>query len=67
MTMTPSNDVLSEYIPKPDLAKQLGRSGRTLDRWDRLNIGPPRTIIGRRTLYRRKAVEEWLLANEKAA
>ncbi len=58
--------VLAEYLSRDELAKQLSRCPRTLDRWDSLKIGPPRTIIGRRVLYRRAAVQEWLLSHEEA-
>ena len=57
--------VLAEYISRDELAEQLDRCPRTLDRWDSLKIGPPRTIIGRRVLYRRQAVAEWLRAQEE--
>lgn len=57
--------VLDEYMPKDELAQELDRCGRTLDRWASLGIGPPRTIIGRRVLYRRAAVAGWLLAQEE--
>ncbi len=67
MKTTDNGDsVLGEYMPKDELAKDLDRCSRTLDRWASLGIGPPRTIIGRRVLYRRAAVQEWLLSQEEA-
>ena len=57
--------VLAEYMTRNELAKQLDRCARTLDRWHSLRIGPPRTILGRRVLYRRQAVAAWLLAQEE--
>ena len=57
--------VLSEYLSRAELAEQLDRCPRTLDRWESLKIGPPRTIIGRRVLYRRQAVTQWLRAQEE--
>ena len=53
-----------EYVTPECLAKDLGRSVRTLDRWDLLRIGPPRTRVGRMILYRREAVLEWLRSRE---
>ncbi len=47
------DSVLAEYMSRDELADQLDRCARTLDRWHSLRIGPPRTIIGRRILYRR--------------
>ena len=58
--------VLAEYMSRDELAEQLNRCPRTLDRWESLKIGPPRTILGRRVLYRRAAVAAWLLAQEEA-
>ncbi len=67
MTIPRNGDsVLAEYMSRDELAEQLDRCPRTLDRWDSLKIGPPRTIIGRRVLYRRAAVQEWLLSQEEA-
>ncbi len=64
---TPNNgeNVLADYMGRNELAEQLGRCPRTLDRWDSLKIGPPRTVLGRRILYRRQAVAEWLRAQEE--
>ena len=41
-------------------------SERTADRWHTLRIGPPRVKCGRRVLYSKKAVLEWLTANVQA-
>ncbi len=57
--------VLAEYMTRNELAAQLDRCARTLDRWHSLRIGPPRTILGRRVLYRRQAVAAGLLAQEE--
>ncbi len=65
-TIPNCESVLSEYLSRDELALQLERCPRTLDRWDSLKIGPPRTILGRRVLYRRAAVAAWLLAQEEA-
>ncbi len=63
----PQNDesVLAEYMSRDELAEDLNRCTRTLDRWHSLRIGPPRTIIGKRVLYRRQAVAEWLRSQEE--
>ena len=58
--------MLAEYISRDELAEELNRCARTLDRWHSLRIGPPRTILGRRVLYRHAAVAAWLLAQEEA-
>jgi len=56
--------ILSEFLTKEDLAAELRRNPRTLDRWDVLGMGPPRTHVGRKVLYRRASVQKWLVAQE---
>ena len=56
--------ILAEFMTIEDLAAELGRNKRTLDRWDALGIGPPRTRMGRTVLYRRTSVQKWLVAQE---
>lgn len=54
------NQPLSDYMDKFELAAALGRSTRTLDRWAALRVGPPRTRAGKRILYNRRRVADWL-------
>ena len=54
------NSILGEYMTKAELASQLQRSIRSVDRWSLTGDGPPFVRIGRKTLYRRAAVVEWL-------
>ena len=63
--MSSSEPILSEFLPKEELAAELRRNPRTLDRWDALGVGPPRTRVGRQVLYRRASVERWLAAQEE--
>jgi predicted DNA-binding transcriptional regulator AlpA len=71
---------MSEQIPEPtssllqhdylewiELARELGKSTRTRDRWHSLRIGPPCVVIGRTFLYRRQSVLEWLASREEPA
>lgn len=58
--------ILSEYLTKEELAAELQRNPRALDRWEVLGIGPPRTHVGRKVLYRRASVQKWLAAQEQA-
>jgi predicted DNA-binding transcriptional regulator AlpA len=46
------------------VAGLLNVSTRTLHRWGRLKKGPPSIKVGRSVLYRRAAIEEWLLSLE---
>src|SRR5437762_12018056 len=64
VAMSISEPVLSGFLTKEELAVELRRNKRTLDRWEVLGMGPPRTIVGRRILYRRSSVQRWLVAQE---
>jgi hypothetical protein len=59
------NNLLAEYLTKSELAYQLHRSVRSIDRWALTGDGPPSVRIGRKTLYRKGAVLEWLRNLEK--
>lgn len=58
------NSILSEYLTKGELAAQLHRSIRSVDRWTLTGDGPPYTRIGKTTLYRRESVIAWLRSRE---
>ena len=60
------NPLLESYLTPAECAAELGIAARTLDRWHRLNEGPPRTYLGRRIFYRKEAVANWIAANEEA-
>jgi hypothetical protein len=62
--MSLSQPILEDFLTKQELAAELGRNMRTLDRWEALGIGPPRTLVGRKILYRRMSVQRWLAAQE---
>jgi hypothetical protein len=57
--------ILTEFLTKKELAAELRRNPRTLDRWEMLGEGPPRTRIGRQVLYRRTSVGKWLEGQER--
>jgi Bacterial RNA polymerase, alpha chain C terminal domain/Helix-turn-helix domain len=57
--------VLNGYLTPPELAAQLGVCQRTLARWDRDRTGPPRSVVGRRILYRAESVTAWLAKRER--
>jgi hypothetical protein len=56
--------VLADYLTEGELAKQLKKDVRTLQRWRVLRKGPPVTPIGRDIYYRKSAVRDWLQARE---
>jgi hypothetical protein len=61
---TAGTELLEGYLRPHDLARQLGVSIRTLDRWHAQRIGPPRCMIGRLILYRVTAVRDWMMSRE---
>ena len=63
--MSNTEPILSEFWTKEELAAELGLNPRTLDRWEVLGIGPPRTRVGRAVLYRRTSAQQWLAAQER--
>lgn len=67
VNLTPPNpaDLLRDFVTEPELAKALQITRRTLIRWYQERSGPPRTRVGKRILYRRAAVIEWLRAHEQ--
>jgi excisionase family DNA binding protein len=63
--MSDSEPLLSEFLTTEELAAELGLNKRTLDRWAALGMGPPRTRVGRKVLYRRTSAQKWLAAQEQ--
>lgn len=59
-------DLLADWISREQLAQALGLTADTLSRWEARRQGPPCTRIGRKTYYRRAAVQEWIRAQEQA-
>ena len=52
--------LLEEYLTPSELAAELGKTVRTLDRWQLQGRGPAFTYLGKSKMYRRSAVMEWL-------
>jgi hypothetical protein len=63
--MSNAEPILAEYLTREQLASELRRNPRTLDRWEVLGMGPPRTLVGRQVLYRRSSLLKWLAAQEQ--
>jgi hypothetical protein len=51
--------ILDDYYTRAELAAELGVDESTIERWDRLRIGPPRTRRGKTPYYSRKGAREW--------
>lgn len=62
--MSNAQPLLAEFLTKAELAAELRLNARTIDRWNVLGTGPPRTRIGAKPYYRRSSVEKWLAAQE---
>ena len=56
--------LLSGWITRKDLAEALSLTVDTLGRWEARRFGPPCVRAGRMVLYRRRAVQDWLAAQE---
>ena len=61
----PRAHLLEGYDTEAECARGINKSPRTLQRWHRLGIGPPRTLIGKTIAYRRDGVRDWLLEQER--
>ena len=57
--------VLDGYLTEAELARELDRSKRTLERWRRLRTGPIPTICGNKVLYAVADVRTWLRAQRQ--
>lgn len=61
-----TTDLLADWISREQLARALDLTPDTLARWEARRQGPPCTRIGRKTFYRRAAVQDWIRAQEQA-
>ena len=59
--------LLDEYLTRSELAAELNKSERTLERWERLGIGPPVTRNGITPIYNIQGARAWLRAQEQEA
>lgn len=53
-----------ELLDRKAVARLLGISTRTLDRYHRAGSGPPRILIGRTARYRANTIVDWLRTQE---
>ena len=58
--------LLAEWISRDALARELNLTPDTLGRWEARREGPPCTRLGRKVLYRRASVQDWLRAQEQS-
>ena len=62
--MDPHKSLLGVLLSKVDAAQELHVTDRTLDRWHKLRIGPPRTMLGRKVYYRLGSLRDWVRDQE---
>lgn len=55
-----SEPILTDYLDECSLARELRVNRRTLIRWRDTGVGPAFVRIGRKVLYSRAAVADWL-------
>jgi predicted DNA-binding transcriptional regulator AlpA len=60
-------EILKDYVSREQLAAKIGKSVKTLVRWENDGKGPPVTRIGRDVLYSIPSFERWLKQQERAA
>jgi predicted DNA-binding transcriptional regulator AlpA len=58
-------NLLADWISRDQLASELSITRETLARWEARHEGPPCTRIGRKVLYRRASVQDWIRSREQ--
>ena len=58
--MAKAPNVLEGYLTEVELAAQLKKSPRTVQRWRRLKIGPAHTKYGNTVIYKIPIIQAWL-------
>lgn len=57
--------VLAGWLTRDELARELGLSVLTLQKWATMGVGPVHIRIGTRAHYRRETVQAWLVEQEQ--
>jgi predicted DNA-binding transcriptional regulator AlpA len=57
--------LLDGFLTREELASELGKSVRTIDRWHADGVGPPRVTLGNAVLYRVESVRRWIVEQER--
>jgi hypothetical protein len=58
--------LLAEYLTEQELAAELRKNPRTVQRWRALGIGPPYAMNGETPIYPRSGAVSWLQAGGTA-
>jgi hypothetical protein len=65
--MSDKSPLLDDFLSRPELAAELRVTERTVIRWCDRGEGPPITKLGRRPVFSRTAVAEWLVNRQGRA
>lgn len=57
---------MDELLTFDEVSELIGVSVGTLRNWRNANVGIPSFKVGRRVVYRRSAIDQWLNEQEKA-
>lgn len=60
-------ELLRDFISEEQLAAELGKVRRTVQRWRQIRFGPPHLKIGKRVMYSKDSVLRWLHSLEQGA
>jgi hypothetical protein len=55
-------ELLDDYLSEAEIARQLDKDIRTLQRWRKLRIGPPFVMNGVSPIYHGQKARQWLAA-----
>jgi len=68
MQQTPTRPrLLDGYLTRRELATELNRHEKTIERWENQPDGIPFTLLGGRRLYKIASVMRWLDSRERRA
>jgi hypothetical protein len=56
--------LLTGWLNRADLARELTLTVDTLQHWETRRMGPPCVRVGRKVIYRMEAVRDWLREQE---
>ena len=65
--MSPKSKLLEGYLSEQEMAAEIKRSARTLQRYRKLQVGPRYVLIGLQPFYRIEDAREWLAAGGTVA
>ncbi len=66
MAATNINIPQADLVSEREFANLVGKSLRTVRRWQIERRGPRRTVLGRSVFYSRQAIEDFLRQHEQA-